>query len=359
MKINVNPVERLGSLHIKPNWRYELLQNPAKYKMQDFVSTPDNNAGCLKRFLSVGLSYEVNYKLPEYLQQYVAVLSEEEKAVYLELWERSFKREGKQKVSIDSQPPLFRSNPVWNLKYVPNIQDEFLQRLIYHVSNYKFDPYIKYALDLARSEESSLIFKFIGYGIYSNLTDAQIAKRWSIGLKHVAAIRNLFYDFSRFPKDRIANFTYLRQLANIGVIDDVDFTFFKRAFELGDLGIRAIVDYNNLSQPEKRQVEAFLASTVVSNTLSLNLTVKNYKDAVTYGAIVSNLASYYIREKESSYYDAKIKNLNAMTERIQNELIGDVSDLNTLDKEMIELLRAHSLQEVPQIEYKTLSDLKK
>jgi hypothetical protein len=359
MKNNVNPIAKLGSLHIKPNWRYELLQNPAKYQMQDFVSIPSSNSGCLKRFLSVGLPYEVNYKFPDYLMPHTDGLSDEERDIFGALWERSFKRDKTQKISIDTQQALFKRNPVWNLKYVENIQDEFLKRLIYHVSNYRFDPYIKFAIDMSRSEEHSLIFKFIGYGIYSKLTDVQIAKRWSLSLRQVEAIRELFYDFSRFPKDRVANFTYLRQLANIGVIDDVDFNFFKRAFELGDLGIRAIIDYNNLLPTEKREVEAFLASTVVTNTLSLNFTVKTYKDAVTYGAIVSNLASYYIKHKESSYMDAKIKNLNAMTSRIENELIGDVAELSELDNQMIALLREHSLEEVPQLEYKTLADLKK
>ena len=327
--------------------------------MQDFVSIPNNNAGCLKRFISTGLSYEVNYVLPEYLQQYTTAMTPDQKDVLFQLWNRTFKKSRAKKIVADSKPSVFRQNPVWNLKYVDTIQDTFLRRLIYHISNYKHDHYIKFALDLAQSEDQALIFKFIGYGIYSKLTDAQIAKRWQLSLGQVEAIRNLFYDFSRFPKDRVANFTYLRQLANTGVIDDVDFNFFKRAFELGDLGIRAIVDYPNLTPSEKGVVQEFLASTIVTNTLSLNFTVQTYKDAIAYGAVVSNLASYYIKQKESSFIDARVRNLNAMTNRIENELIGEVEDLSALDNEMLDLLRNHSLQDVAQIEYKTLAQLKK
>ena len=327
--------------------------------MQDFVSIPTNQSACLKRFLTAGLTYEVNYELPDYLTQHTSAMTDEQKRVLFKLWDRTFKVSRAKKLVVDTKQSLFKLNPVWNLKYVPTIQDEFLRRLIYHVSNYIYDADIKFALDMSRSEEQTLIFKFIGYGIYSQLTDAQIAKRWRLTLRQVEAIRCIFYDFSRFPKDRVANFTYLRQLANIGVIDDVDFNFFKRAFELGDLGIRAIIDYQNLTPDEKVKVQEFLATTIVTNTLSLNFTVTTYKDAVAYGAVVSNLASYYIKQKESSFIDARIRNLNAMTNRVENDLLGEVEDLSALDNEMLVLLRNHSLQEVPQLEYKTLADLKK
>ena len=358
MKLITNPVERVGAKHIKPNWRFELLQNPAKYKMQDFVSIPENNASCLKRFISAGLSYEVNYVLPEYLQQLTQDTTQEQKDMLFSLWDRAFKNEGRKKIEIDSNKPQFKHNPVWNLKYVPFIEDAFLRKLIYHHSNFTYDADIKHAIDYSRSEEHTVIFKFIGYGIYCKLSDAQLAKRWNMTRGQIAAIRNLFFDFSKFPKDRIANFTYLRQLANIGAISDVDFNFYKRAFELGDLGIRAMVDYHNLNDEERLKIEEFLGKSVVSNTLNLNFTVKTYKDAVTYGVMVSNLASYYIKQKESAYFDAKIRNLDVMTRRVEGEMLGEVEDMSDLDREMVALLREHSLEEAPQIEYKTLSDLK-
>ena len=366
MKNLVNPIERVGSLHIRPNWRYELLQNPAKYKMQDFVSIPSSNASCLKRFLTAGLPFEVTYKLPVYLNTYVAELANDEKELFLSLWRQSFNDSGAPRIAIDTDRQLFMKNPVWNLHHIEKIQDDFLKKLIYHHSNFKFDRHIKYALDLYRSSENREIFRFIGYGVYCGLTDSQLAKRWRLPVKHVEAIRNIFWDFSRFPKDRVANFTYLRQLANNGVISDVDFVFFKRAFELGDLGIRAQLDFTNLNNDERRIVEEYLGKTVIANTLNLSFTVKTQKDAVQYGLIVNNLASYYIRQKEAHYMDAKIvnldaqtRNLNASTLRIEGDLSKVTDDLSELDKQMMELLRDHSFQEAPPQEYKTLSDLKK
>lgn len=353
----VNPIDKIGSLHIRPNWRYELLTNPAKYKMQGFVSTPGSDSTCLRRFLQSGLEFEVNYKFPTYLKELTVLLDDEERLLFEELWRKSFNESDTVRLSISTDPVALARNPVWNLSKVAAINDDFLKRLIYHHSNYKYDAHIKYALDLARSPEHNEIFRFIGYGVYCKLTDQQLAKRWRLPVKHIEAIREIFYDFSRFPTDRVANFTYLRQLANIGVISDVDFTFFKRAFELGDLGIRAIVDYTGLSDQDRRTVEDFLGKSVIANTLSLNFTVKTYKDAVNYGMVVSNLASYYIKQKESAYFDAKIRNLDAVTRRIEGDLVsGD--DVSDLDKEMLELLREHSLKEVAQIEYKTLADLR-
>lgn len=334
--------------------------------MQDFISIPSSNASCLKRFLGAGLPYEVNYKFPDYLVEISASFSAEEKELFYQLWRKSFNASTVPRIAIDTDRGIFQRNPVWNLKHIERIRDHFLKRLIYHHSNFKSDPHIKYALELSRSEENREIFKFIGYGVYCKLSDETLAKRWRIKVKQVEAIRCIFYDFSRFPVDRVASFTYLRQLANIGVISDTDFIFYKRAFELGDLGIRAQVDFTRLNDVERRTVEEYLGKSIIANTLNINFTIKTQKDAVNYGLQVSNLASYYIRQKESYYMDAKITNLNAVTKnveaatrKIEGDLLGDVEDLSDMDRQMMNLLREHSLEDVPQIEYKTLADLKK
>src|SRR4051794_17362209 len=124
MKLKANPVERVGSLHIKPNWRHELLHNPAKYKMQEFVSVPETNTGSLKRYLASGLSFEVNYQMPLYLRDYLVELDDECKDEFQRLWRRSFKQNGQQRLDIESSLKLFQKTPIWNLKLVPEIKDE-------------------------------------------------------------------------------------------------------------------------------------------------------------------------------------------------------------------------------------------
>lgn len=355
----INPIKKLGSLHIRPDWRFELIQNPAKYKLQDFVSIPTSDATCLKRFLKAGLQFEVNYVIPPHINEYIELIGGEEASKLKQLWAKKFKQDGKKKISIDTDKMIFAKQPVWNLSKVPQLQDTFLQRLIYHISNYKMDWDIQHAFDMKAHPEHSEIFRFIGYGIYCKIPDVQLAKRWNKTVRQIEAIRELFFDFSRFPKDRVANFTYLRQLANIGAFDAVDFAFFRRAFDLGDLGIRAQIDYTNLDADEKQVVIDFLGQAAVTNALQINMAVKSQKDAVQYGLIISNLADYHIKHKEAEYFDAKIQNLRAQTKRIDSTLLGEIDDLTELDTQMVDLLRKHSLKEPPQPQYKSLADLKK
>lgn len=327
--------------------------------MQDFVSIPTSDASCLKRFIGAGLLHEVNYKIPTNVQQYMRVIGGDEAKKLFELWNKTFKRSGVKKISVDTDKKLFQSNPVWNLRHVHRIQDEFLRKLIYHQAGYKFDNDIHYAIEKHRAEDQKEIFRFIGYGIYAKISDEQLAKRWNMSIGQVSAIRLLFFDFSRFPKDRIANFTYLRQLANAGSFDEVDFVFFKKVFELGELGIKAHIDFPNLTNEEKNRVTEFLGHSAITATLNINLAIKTQKDAQNYGLVLSNLADYFIKQKEASYFDAKIRNLDATTRRIEGTMVGDVGDMSELDRNMLDHLRQVSLTEAPQIKYKTLADLKK
>lgn len=354
----VNP-RPTGSFHIRPNWRFDLLKNPAKYKLQDFVNIPESGASCLNRFISKGLYFEINYKIPNYLNEYATTLSEEEGELLKQLWFQNFKRSKQRKITTDTDKVLLKDNPIWNLKLIDNIQDKYVNKLIKHISGINHDEHIQYAIELASSKEHQDIFRFIGYGIYANLTDKELAARWKISFKKIEAIRKLFFDFSAFPKDRIANFTYLRQLHNLGLFDQIDFNYFRAIFALGELGIRAQIDYHNLSNDDKLKINEFLGNSSISNTLNLNFAVNSKKDAMEYVSVISNLANYHIKQKEAGYFDAKTRNLDATTKRIEGSMLGAVEDMNTLDREMMDLLREYSLKETEQTEFKTISDLKK
>ena len=235
--------------------------------------------------------------------------------------------------------------------------DKFLVKAIYHVCNFERDQYIEQALALHNSQDHAEAIRYIGYCIYAKVSDKDIAKRWSLPVKTVVALRSLFFDFSGFPKDRLANFTCLRQLANNGVISDVDFAFYKRVYELGELGLKAQTDFYSLTDEEKKKVEEYLGKSVVANTFNINFSIRNQKDALSYGAVVSNLASYFIKRSEITYLAAKTRNLDAATRRIEGDMIGSESLMSSLDEEIMGILREHSLHEDVQ-EYKTLSDLK-
>lgn len=354
----VTPVKKVGNLLVRPNWRYEALFNPARYKLKEFVSRNiANNSGCLKRFLHIGLDFEVNLKMTPRIKGYYDALSVDNKSLFLAMWNRHIKRNRIKTISIDSLPAVFQKNPIWNLKKVEFINDKFLISLIKHYSNFEHSPHIAYALELGRNSEYNEIFKFIGYCIYAKVSDKDIAVRWNIPIKHVEAIRLIFYDFSFFPKDRLANISYLRQLTNTGLFTDTDFAYFKRVFELGELGLKAQTDFYNLTAPEKKLIEEYLGKTLVSNTLNMHFAVRNQKDALEYGLVVSNLASYYIKTAEATYFGSKIRNLDAATRRIEGELMGSDTSMNDLDKEFMNMLSQHSLHDEA-LEYKTLDMLK-
>lgn len=349
-----SPVKKVGNLLVRPNWRYDALFNPTKYKLKEFVSkTVVNNSGALKRFVQLGLPYEVTKKMTPRMKSYYDSLSTTNKSLFLAMWDRHIKRNKIENISIDAAEPILAKVQTWNLKKLDKINDKFLIKLIKHYVNYEHDQHIAYALDLGKNPDYIEIFKFIGYCIYAKVTDKDIAIRWNLPVKHIEAIRLLFYDFSSFPKDRLATIAHLRQLTNIGLFTDVDFAYFKRVFELGELGLKAQTDFHTLSKAEKKIIEEYLGKSLVANTLNLHFSIKNQRDAIQYGNVVSNLSTYYIKQSEATYFESKIKNLDAMTRRIEGDMRDTEMNMTPIDKELMALLSEHSLRDT-QVEYKTL-----
>lgn len=348
-----NPIARVGNKFVKPNWRFDAMQNPARYQLQDFVRRPNAGSNCLRRYLSRGLSYEVNYVIPEDVRRYITQLSPENGKLLRHMWVRFFKRSKLKKIVVE--PP--QQFLLWNARMLANISDPFLRKALRHISSIEFDEAIAYAIDFSASPDTQEIFRFIGYCIYAKVSDEAIAIRWNIPVRYVEALRKLFFDFSAFPKDRIANFTYLRQLAINGTISDSDFAYYKRVYELGELGLRAQTDFYSLTDEERRLVEEYLGKSVISNTLNINFSIRTQKDAAAYGAVVSTLSSYYVKEAEIEHLRSRTRNIDAQTRRIEGQLVDASATLTDIDNQMLDYLRSLSLTEQP-IEYKTLDDLK-
>lgn len=356
----VTPLTKVGNMLVPPNWRYNALFNPAKYKLKEFANrSPVAGHSSLKRFLNIGLTFDINYTMSDSLKQIYRLISPENKSFFLAIWNRSFKRKGIKKVTIQPDAATFQRNPVWNIKGVEYINDTFLRRLILHHSNYQFDKHIAYALELGRNEEYAEIFKFIGYCIFAKIPDEKIAIRWKVPVSHITALRMIFFDFSFFPNDRIATMSHLRQLTNNGLFNDLDFVYYKRVFELGELGLKAQTDFYNLNPAEKKQVEEFLGKSIVSNALNLQFSIKNQKDAVEYGAVIGALSNYYSKNIEKAYFESKIRNLDATTRKIEGDMYDNSkAGLSEIDLKYMDLLTQNSLHE-DRLEYKTLDMLNK
>lgn len=347
---------KLG-INIKPNWRYDTLLNPAKHKLSHCLSKVKETGGCLKRFVGAGLMFELGHNPPEEVSLFLTKLPKNQAAELLLFWKKSLKKNKVKKLKVDFSEAVLKNNPIWNLNKLNEIKDTFLCKAIKHVSNFEHDPYIEQAFSLFQSPEYEEIVKFIGYCLYAKITDQEVAKRWQLPIKTITALRLLFFDFSRFPKDRVANFTFLRQLANNGTITDIDFSYYKRVFELGELGLKAQTDFSSLTREERDIVEEYLGKTVISNTFNLQFSIRNQKDALAYGSVISTLGNYYIKQAETNYFIAKTKNVNAVTRRLEGEATATNENMTELDKELMALLKENSLQEV-RVEYKTLSELK-
>lgn len=355
---SVTPINKVGNTLVAPNWRYECVFNPAKYRLKEFANrTTEDGSNCLRRFLGIGLSFDIRYKMKDALRVYYDRLDPNNKSFFLAIWNRSFKRKRIKKISVNTNKGLFQKSPVWNIEASSFINDQFLRRLILHYSNYKFDRHIAYALELGRNPDFNEIFKFIGYCIFAKIADVDIAKRWRIPVKHVEAIRLIFYDFAYFPTDRLAILSYIRQLVNAGVYTDIDFAYYKRVFELGEVGLKAQTDFYNLSTVEKKIIEEYLGKSIIGNALNLQFSIKNQKDAVEYSNVVGNLANYYIKNVEKEYFQSKIRNLDAGTRRIEGDLTNSDVGFTSLDKEFMDMLTEHSLHN-DRVEYKTLDMLK-
>ena len=354
----VTPVSKVGNLLIPPNWRYDALFFPGKYKLSLFASrNPTSGSSALKRFLSLGLPHNINYVMSPSVKALYKALTPESKPIFLAQWKRSFKRRKVKKITVETNSKLFQKSPVWNMEAASYIADPFLCRLVMHHSRLKYDSNIAYALDMGSNEAYSELFKFIGYCIFAGITDTKIAIRWKIPTKHVEAIRLIFFDFSFFPKDRLAMLTHLRQLTANGCYSDVDFLYFKRVFELGELGLKAQTDFYTLTAKEKKTIEEYLGKSVVANVFNLNFSLRTQKDAVEYGTVVGHLSNYYIKNVEKDYFESKIRNLDASTRRIDGDLLNEDHGMTPLDKQYMALLTEHSLID-EQIEYKTLASLK-
>lgn len=357
---HVTPVSKVGNLLIPPNWRYEALFNPNKYKLKGFAARNlRDDSYCLRRFLNIGLSFDINYRMTKGVAQIYKGLSTDNKSLFLAIWNRHFKRKGIKKISVKTNNTIFQKSPLWHIGNTEYINDPFLKELVLHHSNFKHNKHIAYALELGKNPDYAEIFKFIGYCIFAKINDRDIAVRWRIPVKHVEALRYLFFDFSFCPPDRVATLSYLRQLTSNGLLNEGDFAYYKRVYDLGPVGLKAQTDFFNLTDGEKKTVEEFLGKSVIANVLNINFSIKSQKDAIEYGVVVSNLANYYIKDVERNYFQSKIRNLDACTKRIEGETLdldakGGMSDL---DFKFMDLLTEHSLQD-SQIEYKTLDSLK-
>ena len=237
------------------------------------------------------------------------------------------------------------------------MNDEWMQRLINHFVGIGGSREFNYALNFKSDLLMADTFVMFGYYCYAGIPDDSIAKKMGISIKKVETLRNIFYDFTYFPKDRITQWALLRQLKTAHIITDEQQAMFKRIYDCGEFGLKFQLDYHSLTPEEKIQADTFLSNTMVTNTLDLGLSVRTRRDASEYSRAVNDLAQLTL-DRES--LRQKGIQTQLIEKRLEKEDKG--TDVNKIDEDqkLMMYLRDLSLNDMPtdKLPYVSITELK-
>jgi len=320
---------------------------------------PGDGAGCLVRYAQshdeLLKEIVVPFSMTPFFTRLVNNLTPEQKTTFYKLYNKKHRDQRDHKVFV----PTYKADGVelWNAKYVELITDKPLKAFLQHVIHVKYSADYDFAVRYKNSKEHSRSFCVIGYCIYAGLSDAVIAHRHKLRLGQVRALRELFFDFTNTPTDIVARAAYFTQLSDNDIISDIDRRYFKIIGSLGELGLKADADPSSLTFDEKEKLNSYLADSMLDNVTSLYFTIEDKKDALAYNSVINNLASFFIKREEISYYRAKVRNLDASTTRIVNDRVDYVSGMQEDDILAIEMISQLALKDNVLPEYKTITEL--
>lgn len=340
-----------------PRWRYELLETPGKQGFSHCLSEASSKGGkSLLRYINyLDLDINTEWQPSSEIKVLLSALPDDQAEKLRNVLEVYKKRKKLKRGAVIPKGQKIKF-PLWSLKEAEKLNDPFFVRLVKHATNFEYDGYIAAAINLYNNKDRQEALSFLGYNFYAKKPDSEIAKAWGLPVKLIEALRLLFFDFSGFPSERLANFTCLRQLVVNGLITDLEFAYYKRIYELGELGLKAQIDFINLSDDEKARVHEYLDNSHASTVFNLNFSVQTKKDATQYLGVLSSLTDLSIRKKEAELVTAKIENLRASTKRLDIESSSMETTYSDIDQKFLDILYEQSLKdEVPK--FKTIAEL--
>lgn len=293
------PQSKIGTPYQSPSWRYLALYYPEKFGLGWLTSKRVVDASHLKRCINKGCRPSVVYNLPLYFKALLPTLPAHLQEVLIKTWNKHFFEQQPRKLSFSSAT----SNGVpisWNIQDVDlYLNDAFLKRMVFHCFNYKHDKYIEEALRFYKDPSNSMNTKWFNYCFFGRLSDKELAINWNKPVGFIEALRLMFYDYSHWPKERIAQFSMMRQLVSNQEIDDQDYHHFRRIYDLGRVGLKSAIGLDKLEPEEIRQIDAYLGASAVDNMLNLRYTITNSKDAHNYGKLMNEHRGNNIRKVEA------------------------------------------------------------
>jgi hypothetical protein len=346
---------QIGSFYNFPNWRYLIYLEPGRANLEYCRSKPKDGDSKLRRYTSqVQQSPTVQFSFSSFFHKVLTQLNQQQRDLFFKLFNRKLKLQGDKKIFV---PTYTEPVGVWNAKYISLITDTPLRNFLYHAAHISYSSDYEFAVKFRSSQEHQRNFCVIGYCIFAGLSDAVIAYRHKLRIGQVKAIRELFFDFTNAPTDVVARAAYFTQLTDNQIISDVDRRYFKIIGSLGELGLKADADPSSLTLEEKERLNSYLADSMLDNVTSIYFSIEDKKDALAYNTVINNLASFFIKKEEISYFRAKVKHLDASTSRIVNERANYDTGTQEEDLLAMELISKLALKENALPEYKVITQL--
>jgi hypothetical protein len=301
------PLSRLGTPFQRPGWRYDAAVRPSVYGLERFCSRLQDHASGLRRLIPRGLQARANDLRSASLDRLAATLPRPLAARLQQIWGRRRRRLTRRipRVVIPGTTQ-YRNLVIWHAGRLGGINDAWLVRLIRHLAGLDGDPAVAQALRLYLDPDQLQMRRFIGMMVFSGEPDRKIAKDWGLPVQVITAMRMLFFDFGALPKAKVPRWAMMTQMVNNGDIAQDDFQLYRRAEDLGPLGLKAQVAGASLNEEERDTVRDFIGKTAVTNAFNLQFAARTPKDALAYSKALGDLAKVeHLRE------EAKLTALNA------------------------------------------------
>jgi len=333
---------KIGSLINRPDWRYNLFASPT-IKLNAFIREEDqkNEGGYLKRFVTKDNAEDMvtdNCQLTEENRLIYNALSGPEKEIFYRIQVQRLRELNLKKRSYIIDENIPKNKYCWKVKDLNNIKDEYVQKIIRHLSSNEYNENIEFALAIKFSKDHDTVFRYIGYCTYLGQDHKVIAKNFQFRFQQIEAIQKLFFDFSNRPRDVVANAAYLRQMVHTDVMNQVDFEFYKMIEELGEIGLKARSNIHSLSNDEKAALKAYLSYSMIENVLNIKVSIRNIKDALSYNSVINSYNGFNIAQENLRLLKAREENLIASTEKIRTLNVQSSSSITKSDEESLAAL---------------------
>jgi len=315
------PIQKLGTPFQCPDWRFRAACDPRKFFFSDRIGLADyrpvkgntrsHPCKALKRKyhekVADGPQIEQHLTYTQFMRDLIRDLPAEQGIMLHGLWRKHRKQQGIPLISFISNKLKDGDMVWWDAQKISSFGDEYFLKVVSHIARLEYYSEINFAMVWARSPEISELFRVLGYLFYAGISEMEVAKRWKIPLKKVEAIHKLFFDFSHFPRDRTLQWALLRQLENSKILQEGDSLFYRKIFDLGELGLRAQTDYLSLTEDEKTKIKYYLRDTVVLNAFYISSLTNNTKEAYKYLQTIMEFEKLQLAREELKYKETNTR----------------------------------------------------